>query len=124
MGVRRYELSTPQWRLIAPLLPGQFNDADHGAADTRLFVNGCLWILRSGAYWHHLPARYGPWQTVYRRFNRWCHAGVWEKVFGMLVADPDNQYLMFDTDILQAHQQATNTQGPSGFRRWGVPNVT
>ncbi|GBQ46928.1 transposase [Komagataeibacter sucrofermentans DSM 15973] len=109
--------------LIAPLLPGKFSDADHGAADTRLFVNGCLWILRSGAYWHHLPARYGQWQTVYPRFNRWCHAGVWEKVFGILVADSDNQYLMFDTDILQAHQQATNAPGPSGFRRWGVPDV-
>lgn len=121
MGIKRYELSTPQWRPVAPLLPGRFSDADHGAADTRQFVNGCLWIQRSGA-WCHLPERYGQWQTVYRRFNRWRHAGVWEKVFEMLVADPDNEYLMFDTDILHAYQQAANAKEPSGFSRQSVPD--
>ncbi|WEQ56301.1 transposase [Komagataeibacter nataicola] len=123
MGIKRYELSTPQWRFVAPLLPGKFSDADDGAEDTRLFVNGCLWILRSGAYWHHLPERYGQWQTVYRRFNRWCHAGVWKTVFERLVADQDNLYLEFDTAILQAHHQAANATGRRRVRRWGVPNM-
>lgn len=27
-----------------------------------------LWRLRTGAPWRDLPERYGPWQTVYRRF--------------------------------------------------------
>ncbi|EGG78024.1 hypothetical protein SXCC_01419 [Gluconacetobacter sp. SXCC-1] len=71
-------------------------------------MNGCLWILRSGAHWENLPERYGKWQTVHRRFSKWCHAGIWDRIFEILMADPDNEYLMFDSMIVRARQQAAN----------------
>ena len=81
MGIKRYELNEAQWARIAPLLPGKVIDPGRTGSDNRLFVNGCLWVLRSGAHWCDLPERYGRWKTVHRRFSRWCHAGVWERVF-------------------------------------------
>ncbi|MCA6105524.1 transposase, partial [Bradyrhizobium australafricanum] len=84
---------------------------------------GCLWVLRSGAHWSDLPERYGKWKTVHQRFSRWCHAGVWERVFAALTADRDNQYLMIDSTIVRAHQQATSGKGGPKIRRWGVPEV-
>ena len=123
MGVKRYELSEAQWNRIAPLLPGKIGDPVRSAADNRLFVNGVLWVLRSGAFWQHLPERYGKWKTVHRRFSRWCHAGVWEKVFEALTADCDNQYLMLDSTIVRAHQQAASGKGGPRIRRWGVPEA-
>lgn len=39
--------------------------------DGRQMLNGILWILCSGALWHDLPERYGPWKTVYQRFRQW-----------------------------------------------------
>lgn len=44
-------------------------------------------------------------------FSRWCHAGVWERVFDALTADRDNQYLMIDGTIVRAHQQAATGKG-------------
>ncbi len=123
MATKRYELTEAQWARIAPLLPGKIGDPGRTAADNRLFVNGCLWILRSGAHWSDLPERYGKWKTVHRRFSRWCHAGVWERVFAALTADRDNQYLMIDSTIVRAHQQATNGKGGPKIRRWGVPEA-
>lgn len=79
MGIKRYELSEAQWQRIAPLLPGKVGDAGRRETNNRMFVNGCLWILRSGAHWKDLPERYDKWKTVHRRFSRWCHAGVREK---------------------------------------------
>jgi transposase len=35
-----------------------------------------LWILRTGAPWRDLPEEYGPWQTVYHRFNHWRKIGL------------------------------------------------
>ncbi|MCT8004040.1 IS5 family transposase [Sphingomonas sanguinis] len=106
--MKRYELSEAQWLRIASLVPGKTTDPGRTGADNRLFVNGCLWVLRSGAHWCDLPERYGKWKTVHRRFSRWCHAGVWERVFEALTADRDNQYLMIDSTIVRAHQQAAN----------------
>ena len=111
MGVKRYELGEAQWKRIAPLLPGKAGDPGPTGSDNRLFVNGCLWVLRSGAHWCDLPERYGRWKTVHRRFSRWCHAGVWERVFDTLAADRDNQYLMIDSTIVRAHQQAAAGKG-------------
>ena len=111
MGVKRYELSEAQWAKIAPLLPGKTNDPGRTGSDNRLFVNGCLWVLRSGAHWRDLPERYGKWKTVHRRFSRWCHAGVWERLFEALTADRDNKYLMLDSTIVRAHQQAASGKG-------------
>ncbi|CDG22736.1 protein of unknown function [Xenorhabdus poinarii G6] len=37
----------------------------------RRVMNGMFWVLCSGAPWRDLPDRYGPWKTVYNRFNRW-----------------------------------------------------
>ena len=46
--VTRYELSETQWRRIAGLLPGKTSDPGRTGVDNRLFVNGVLWVLRSG----------------------------------------------------------------------------
>lgn len=44
---KRYELSQAQWERIAPMLPGKSSDPGRTGSDNRLFVNGCLWVLRS-----------------------------------------------------------------------------
>lgn len=128
MGVKRYELTEAQWARIAPLLPGKAGDPGRSGVDNRLFVNGVLWVLRSGAFWQHLPERYGKWKTVHARFTRWAKAGVWEKVFADLIKDRKNEYLMLDSTLVRAHQQATTGRGSGQkkgphVRLWGVPEA-
>ena len=121
--VGRYELSEAQWQRISDLLPGKAGDPGRSGADNRLFVNGVLWVLRSGAHWQDLPPRYGKWKTVHKRFTRWAQAGVWEKVFASLVGDLDNRYLMLDSTLVRVHQQAASGKGGPKIRRWGVPEA-
>src|SRR3954464_1598362 len=109
--VKRYELSEAQWRRIEDLLPGKPGDPGRTAEDNRLFVNGVLWVLRSGAHWHDLPERYGKWKSVHTRFARWAKSGVWERVFNVLTKDRKNEYLMLDTTLVRAHQQAATGKG-------------
>ena len=80
-------------------------------------------MLRSGARWCDLPERCGHWKTGHRRSSRWCHAGVWERVLDALTADRGNQYLMIDSTIVRAHQQAATGKGGTRTRRWGVPEA-
>ena len=118
--VKRYELSNEQWRRIKYLLPSKKGDLGRHGEDKRLFVNAVLWVLRSGARWSDLPERYGNWKTVHKRFTRWAENGVWERVFESMTDDPDNQYLMLDTALARAHQQATTGKAGTAIRLWGV----
>ena len=67
--MNRYEMSASQWRKIEGFLPGRAGWVGVTAKDNRNFVNGVLWVLRSGAHWKHLPAEYGNWKSVHKRFN-------------------------------------------------------
>jgi putative transposase len=114
---KRYELSEKQWERIKGLLPGKAGDSGRTGSDNRNFINGVLWILRSGAFWRDLPPRrYGNWKTAHKR---WSHRQVWDKIFADLIKDQHNEYLMIDSTIVKAHQQALCGKGGRKTRRWG-----
>ena len=108
----RYDLSDVEWRLIEPLLPNK----PRGVArvDDRRVINGIFYILRTGAPWRDLPARYGPHTTVYNRFNRWAKAGVWVRVFETLSSASPNAMHLIDSSVIRAHQHAAG--GKKGVR--------
>jgi transposase len=118
---KRYELTDAQWQRIEHALPGKAGDRGRTAEDNRLFLNAVLWVLRSGAFWSDLPERYGNWKSHHKRFTRWAKAGVWEKIFEILTDDPRNEYVMIDSTIVRAHQQAVCGKGGAKRRLWGVP---
>jgi transposase len=67
---KRYELTDAQWARFETLLPGKAGDRGRTAKDNRLFVDGVLWVLRSGARWSDLPERYGKRKMAHARFSR------------------------------------------------------
>ena len=90
--MRRYELSDLQWARLEPFLPHRTHHgkAGHPFNDHRPIVNGILWILHTGAPWRDLPERYGPWETVYYRFNRWRQDGTWARIVTALLDELDD----------------------------------
>lgn len=102
---RRYEITDEQWLRIEHLLPGKASDPGATAKDNRLFINAVLWIARSGAPWRDLPDRYGDWNSVFQRFNRWSKKGRWKQIFEAL-QEPDLEWLMLDATSVRAHQHA------------------
>lgn len=127
--MKRYELSDAQWHKIEGFLPGRPGWVGVTARDNRQFVNGVLWVLRSGAHWRHMPAGYGngfgrltaSWKSAHKRFTRWAKAGIWERIFKVLLRDPKNTWVMIDSTIVKAHQQAVCGKGGAKTRLWGAP---
>jgi transposase len=108
----RYDLSETEWRLIGPLLPNK----PRGVArvDDRRVINGIFYVLRTGSPWRDLPERYGPYTTVYNRYNRWAKAGIWLAIFETLAAKSPQSMQMIDSSIIRAHQHAAG--GKKGAR--------
>ena len=79
--VRRYELTDEEWEHMKPYIPEEQEAGSRRrpSKDSRQMLNEIFWILRSEASWRDLPERYGPWQTVYKRFMKWSKAGIFEK---------------------------------------------
>ena len=78
--------------------------------DNRMFVEGVLWIVRTGSPWRDLPDVFGEWNSVLRRFSRWSRKGVWWRIFEAMSDDPDFEYLIVDSTIIRAHQHAAGAK--------------
>src|SRR5271154_4921586 len=66
----RFDLSDQEWAIISPLLPNKPRGVSR--QDDRRVLNGIFWTLRTGSPWRDLPERYGPYTTIYNRYNRWA----------------------------------------------------
>ena len=80
---RREELQDAHWALIAPLVPQGPHRADgrgRPRCAERAVLNGILWLLRSGARWKDLPARFPSYQTCHRRFQQWIADGTLARI--------------------------------------------
>jgi transposase len=113
--MRRHELTDEQYQKIENMLPGRKENAGVTAKDNRMFLNGVMWILKTGAPWRDLPERYGNWKNVHRRFSRWSKGGVFSKIFRALSEDADMEFLLLDGTIVKAHQHAAGAKKKS---RW------
>lgn len=104
----RFELTDAEWAIIAPLLPGAADRPRGGRPpeNNRRVLNGIFFVLRTGTPWRDLPERYGPYTSVYNRFNRWAKAGVWLRVFEALAARSPQSLHLIDSSIVRAHQHA------------------
>jgi transposase len=111
LGVKsRLVLSDAAWERMAPLIIGRPDQKGSTGRDNRMFVEGVLWIVRTGSPWRDLPEAFGDWNSVFRRFSRWSVKGVWWRIFEAMSDDPDFEYLIVDSTIVRAHQHAAGAK--------------
>ena len=107
--LHRHAISDGDWERIKDLLPGRTGQTGWLARDNRLFIDAVLWIAKTGAPWRDLPLRFGKWNSVWKRFDRWSAKGTWRLVFDAL-QDPDLEWLILDSTIIRAHPCAAGAE--------------
>ena len=105
----RHAIADAAWDRIKDLLPGRPGQSGWVAQDKRLFIDAVLWIAKTGVPWRDLPERFGKWNSVWRRFDRWSRKRTWQRVFAAL-QDPDLEWLILDSTVVRAHPHAAGAR--------------
>lgn len=100
-------IKSSQWDKIYSYLQEYSEIYVRNEDNCRRFVEAVFWMARSGSQWRLLPAEYGDWNTVYRRFADWAKKGIWYKMLYYFATDADMEYIMIDSNILRSHACAT-----------------
>ena len=72
----------------------------------RLTVEGILYRMRVGCPWRDLPAYFGKWNSVYKKFNYWCQNNKLMKIFKKLIDNPNLTCEFVDGSFIKAHQHS------------------
>ena len=126
---RRHELTDEQWERIRDHLPGKTTDPGRTAADNRLFVHAVIYVLKTGIPWEDLPPRFGKPNSVWKRYDRWCASGVWQRIATALgdveLADKDGQpeELQLDSTSVKAHPTASTGRRLGNEKKTTTPTA-
>lgn len=103
-------LRDDQWERLRDHVPGGRKGKRGPRSDGRRFIDALLWVGRSGGRWRDLPEKFGPYQTVKRRYYRWVENGVLDRIFEAVADDPDLEWLAIDATVIRAQAQAAGAR--------------
>jgi transposase len=66
------------------------------------------YILRVGCRWRDLPTQFGPWNSVYTRFRRWCRSGLWARLLAVVADEAVGEIRCLDCSHVKVHQDGSN----------------
>ena len=74
-------------------------------------VEAIFYVLRTAVAWRDLPTCYGPWNSVYTRWRRWCALGLWQEILRLLSRHAEGRVRFIDGSHVKCHRFATNPAG-------------
>ena len=110
-----YWLDDEAWSKIEPHLPRGRRGAHR--VDDRRVVSGIVHMLQSGGRWRDCPVEYGPYTTVYNRFNRWSRQGIWFEMFERLTGSSGiTATVAIDSSSIKVHRSGGGGKGGRSIR--------
>ena len=105
------KLTLEQWKRILEFLRTRTDLYIGKPTDCKRFVNAVLYMTRSGIQWRLLPKKYGKWNSIYKRFNRWSEQSIWQAMLEHFTSDADMESVMIDATHIRAHSSAAAKGG-------------
>src|SRR5258708_16071655 len=117
----RVHLQDNEWTKILAFLRTRQDIYVGKEVRCRGFLDGVVWAMRSGAKWRLLPSVYGKWNSLNKRFARWCDKGVWTAMLEHFADDADLTNLLVDSTIVRAHSCAAGASAAQGGQASPAP---
>ncbi len=110
------------WELVLKVFRACRSRRGDKGRDDRQFLEALHYFTVHNITWRALPAEFGNWNSIWKRFWRLSRAGVFEAFFDALAATSHTAHLvhMFDSTIVRAHVSAAGAKGGRTVKRWAA----
>ena len=115
-------MTEQDWALALEVFDAAQSRRGEPGRDDRRFLEAILYFAVHNITWRALPAEFGKWNSVWKRFWRLSRSGVFEVFFQLLAEQSRTAHLVqfFDSTVVRAHVSAAGAKGGSRIRRSAV----
>src|SRR5687767_8842187 len=112
-------MTDEDWDVVLRVFRASRSRRGDKGRDDRRFLEALHYFSVHNITWRALPAEFGPWNGVWKRFWRLSRAGVFEAFFAALAGMSRTAHLvqMFDSTVVRAHVSAAGAKGGRTARR-------
>ena len=112
-------MSEDDWTKVLAVFEASRSRRGDKGRDDRKFLEALHYFTVHNVTWRALPAEFGKWNSVWKRFWRLSQSGTFEAFFEALAGLSDSAHLvqMFDSTVVRAHVSAAGAKGGRTAKR-------
>jgi len=113
------QMTDEDWANVLVVFAASRSRRGDKGRDDRKFLQALHYFTVHNITWRALPAEFGNWNSVWKRFWRLSQSGVFEAFFDALAGLSGTAHLvqMFDSTVVRAHVSAAGAKGGRTVRR-------
>jgi transposase len=115
-------MTEEDWAIVLEVFEACRSRRGDKGRDDRKFLEALHYFTLHNITWRALPAEFGPWNSVWKRFWRLSQSGVFLAFFEALASLSETAHLvqMFDSTVIRAHVSAAGAKGGKRAKRSDV----
>ena len=113
------QMTEEDWSIAVEVFQAVRSKRGEPGHNDRKFLEALHYFTVHNITWRALPAEFGNWNSVWKRFWRLSQTGTFEAFFEALAGLSETAHLvqMFDSTIVRAHVSAAGAKGGRTPRR-------
>ena len=113
------QMTEEDWSIAVEVFQAVRSKRGEPGRNDRKFLEALHYFTVHNITWRALPAEFGNWNSVWKRFWRLSQTGTFEAFFEALANLSETAHLvqMFDSTIVRAHVSAAGAKGGRTPRR-------
>jgi transposase len=115
-------MTDEDWAVVLEVFRASCSRRGDKGRNDRRFLEALHFFTLHNITWRALPAEFGKWNSIWKRFWRLSRAGVFEAFFDALASLSRTAHLvqMFDSTVVRAHVSAAGAKGGRTRRLWAA----
>ena len=119
------KMTEEDWEIVLEVFHAAQSERGERGHDDRKFLQALHYFTVHSITWRALPAEFGKWNSIWKRFWRLSRSGVFEVFLHLLAETSKTAHVVqfFDSTVVRAHVSAAGAKGGRKIRHSAVRGV-